>query len=111
MFSSYFCGIAKHIWQKYFTEGSLYEVNIAAIERDVIAASINKPHQHMFDAVQQSIFGLMRMDSFPKFINSELYKRARGMASCPYLLFQLFDSLFFPCFFFYLTLSSFSFPS
>ena len=43
--------------------------------RDIINNNIKKPTSNIFDEAQLQIYTLMHRDSYPRFINSTMYKK------------------------------------
>jgi len=64
----------QEIFKKYFDKDSIYEVNIDADLRRELEQSIENPDANTFNKAQKAVWMLMAMDSYPRFINSELYK-------------------------------------
>lgn len=54
-----------HVWQ----------VSLDAKAREVINRSMLEPTPNTFDEAQLQIFTLMQRDSYPRFMNSQLYKK------------------------------------
>lgn len=52
-----------------------YQVSLDSRVRDVINNNIKKPTSNIFDEAQLQIYTLMHRDSYPRFINSAMYKK------------------------------------
>lgn len=63
------------LYEKYFTLGSDWEVNADHYQKLELKEKIKNPTREVFDDIQISIFVLMRMDSYPKFMESPAYAR------------------------------------
>eukprot|EP00211_Chloroparvula_japonica_P013934 CAMPEP_0119133720 /NCGR_PEP_ID=MMETSP1310-20130426/13520_1 /TAXON_ID=464262 /ORGANISM="Genus nov. species nov., Strain RCC2339" /LENGTH=142 /DNA_ID=CAMNT_0007124421 /DNA_START=158 /DNA_END=583 /DNA_ORIENTATION=- len=62
------------LYEKYFALGSEWEVNADHYQKLELKERIQAPGRDVFDDVQISIFVLMRMDSFPKFMESREFQ-------------------------------------
>lgn len=69
---------AKVILGRYFELGSDYEINTDHHQKIALKERIDNPSLDMFDEIQISIFLLMRLDSYPKFLESDLFMVSRG---------------------------------
>ncbi|XP_029474943.1 regulator of G-protein signaling 17-like, partial [Rhinatrema bivittatum] len=65
---------AKKIYLDYISILSPKEVSIDATVRETINRSLAAPNAHMFDEAQGQVYALMHRDSYPRFLNSPLYK-------------------------------------
>jgi len=66
-------GLVNEIYEKYFTPGSSYELNIESKEKIKLQNSISNPFEDIFDGIQKSIWNLMISDVVPKFMQSKEY--------------------------------------
>ncbi|XP_077991356.1 regulator of G-protein signaling 17-like isoform X2 [Glandiceps talaboti] len=63
------------IYEDYISILSPKEVSLDSRVREVINRNMVDPSQHTFDDAQQQIYILMHRDSYPRFLNSQTYKR------------------------------------
>lgn len=66
---------ARDIYEDYISILSAKEVSLDSRVRDVINNNIKNPKSNIFDEAQLQIYTLMHRDSYPRFINSALYKK------------------------------------
>ncbi|XP_069139918.1 regulator of G-protein signaling 14-like [Argopecten irradians] len=67
-------GKAKEIFAKHISVKASDPVNIDHVSRQQVEKQLDHPSINTFDKPQQEIFKLMKQDSYPRFIKSELYK-------------------------------------
>ncbi|XP_053414796.1 regulator of G-protein signaling 20 isoform X1 [Nycticebus coucang] len=65
---------ARIIYDNYISTLSPKEVSLDSRVREVIDRNMGEPSQHVFDDAQLQIYTLMHRDSYPRFMNSALYK-------------------------------------
>ncbi|XP_058555552.1 regulator of G-protein signaling 20 isoform X1 [Neofelis nebulosa] len=65
---------ARTIYEDYISILSPKEVSLDSRVREVINRNMGQPSQHIFDDAQLQIYTLMHRDSYPRFMNSALYK-------------------------------------
>ncbi|VFV24257.1 regulator of g-protein signaling [Lynx pardinus] len=65
---------ARTIYEDYISILSPKEVSLDSRVREVINRNMGEPSQHIFDDAQLQIYTLMHRDSYPRFMNSALYK-------------------------------------
>eukprot|EP00062_Callorhinchus_milii_P020389 gi/632975984/ref/XP_007904538.1/ PREDICTED: regulator of G-protein signaling 14-like [Callorhinchus milii] len=65
---------AKTIYEAYVSTLSPREVSLDSHARLVVHKNLLKPSPQMFNEAQIQIYSLMHRDSFPRFLNSEMYK-------------------------------------
>ncbi|XP_072808086.1 regulator of G-protein signaling 20 isoform X3 [Vicugna pacos] len=65
---------ARTIYEDYISVLSPKEVSLDSRVREVINRSMAQPSPHIFDDAQLQIYTLMHRDSYPRFMNSALYK-------------------------------------
>lgn len=51
--------------------------------REIVNRNMTRPTPHTFDEAQLQIYTLMHRDSYPRFVNSELYQRVARISSGP----------------------------
>ncbi|KAK2164148.1 hypothetical protein LSH36_68g07226 [Paralvinella palmiformis] len=66
---------ARLIYEDYISILSPKEVSLDARVREVINQNMVEPTPHTFDEAQLQIYTLMHRDSYPRFLNSQIYKR------------------------------------
>lgn len=54
--------------------GALEPVNVDSHARQVTQEGLGQASVHLFEQAQKQIFDLMKFDSYPRFIKSDLYK-------------------------------------
>ncbi|XP_065758859.1 regulator of G-protein signaling 20 isoform X3 [Muntiacus reevesi] len=65
---------ARVIYENYISILSPKEVSLDSRVREAINRSMAEPSQNIFDDAQLQIYTLMHRDSYPRFMNSALYK-------------------------------------
>ncbi|XP_058384688.1 regulator of G-protein signaling 20 isoform X3 [Diceros bicornis minor] len=65
---------ARIIYEDYISILSPKEVSLDSRVREGINRNMVEPSQHIFDEAQLQIYTLMHRDSYPRFMNSALYK-------------------------------------
>ncbi|KAK2509579.1 hypothetical protein MC885_017874 [Smutsia gigantea] len=66
---------AKMIYSEFTEANAPKEINIDLSTRDLISKNIAEPTLRCFDEAQKSIYSLRAEDSFPRFLQSEIYKK------------------------------------
>ncbi|KAI0209547.1 Regulator of G-protein signaling 17 [Lamellibrachia satsuma] len=66
---------ARLIYEDYISILSPKEVSLDSRVREVINRNMVDPTSHTFDEAQLQIYTLMHRDSYPRFLNSQIYKR------------------------------------
>ncbi|XP_044765816.1 regulator of G-protein signaling 17 [Coccinella septempunctata] len=66
--------MARIIYEDYISILSPKEVSLDAQVREVVNRNMVKPTPHTFDEAQFQIYTLMHRDSYPRFVNSALYR-------------------------------------
>lgn len=72
--------------RKFHSTYSLYflQVSLDSRVREIVNRNMVEPTPHTFDDAQLQIYTLMHRDSYPRFVNSEIYRRvARLNSSSP----------------------------
>ncbi|KAJ6662118.1 hypothetical protein lerEdw1_012583 [Lerista edwardsae] len=65
---------ARRIYEDYVSILSPKEVSLDSRVRDLINRNMLEPSKHSFDDAQLQIYTLMHRDSYPRFMNSEMYR-------------------------------------
>uniref|UniRef100_A0A8C4IUT0 Regulator of G-protein signaling 20 n=1 Tax=Dromaius novaehollandiae TaxID=8790 RepID=A0A8C4IUT0_DRONO len=65
---------ARTIYEDYISILSPKEVSLDSRVREVINRKMQEPSSHTFDDAQLQIYTLMHRDSYPRFLNSAIYK-------------------------------------
>ncbi|VEL14971.1 unnamed protein product [Protopolystoma xenopodis] len=65
---------ARLIYEDYISILSPREVSLDSRVREIINANMIEPSPHTFDEAQIQIYTLMHRDSYPRFLNSRIYK-------------------------------------
>ncbi|XP_053315133.1 regulator of G-protein signaling 17 isoform X2 [Spea bombifrons] len=65
---------ARNIYEDYISILSPKEVSLDSRVREVINRNLLDPTPHMYEDAQLQIYTLMHRDSFPRFLNSQVYK-------------------------------------
>ncbi|ETE70297.1 Regulator of G-protein signaling 17, partial [Ophiophagus hannah] len=65
---------ARLIYEDYISILSPKEVSLDSRVREVINRNLLDPNCHMYEDAQLQIYTLMHRDSFPRFLNSQIYK-------------------------------------
>ncbi len=68
----------KEIYKKYFDASSNYELNVEGKLRKELDENIKAPSRGTFDGCQASIWKMLELDCYPKFIQSVKYKEYMG---------------------------------
>lgn len=66
---------ARNIYEDYISILSPKEVSLDSRVREVINRNMVDPTPHTFDEAQLQIYTLMHRDSYPRFLNSQIYKK------------------------------------
>ncbi|XP_058805669.1 regulator of G-protein signaling 17 isoform X2 [Phymastichus coffea] len=74
---------ARYIYEDYISIISPKEVSLDSRVREIVNRNMTRPTPHTFDEAQLQIYTLMHRDSYPRFVNSELYQRVARMNSGP----------------------------
>lgn len=65
---------ARFIYEDYISILSPKEVSLDSRVREIVNRNMVEPTPHTFDEAQLQIYTLMHRDSYPRFVNSPLYK-------------------------------------
>ncbi|XP_031785750.1 regulator of G-protein signaling 17 isoform X2 [Nasonia vitripennis] len=74
---------ARFIYEDYISIISPKEVSLDSRVREIVNRNMTRPTPHTFDEAQLQIYTLMHRDSYPRFVNSELYHRVSRTHSGP----------------------------
>ncbi|MED6276587.1 hypothetical protein CHARACLAT_004548 [Characodon lateralis] len=72
---------ANTIYEEFIKSEAPKEINLDFNTKNAIAQSLNAPTATTFQAAQKKIYSLMEKNSYPRFINSDLYKELCAVAS------------------------------
>ncbi|XP_052750337.1 regulator of G-protein signaling 20 isoform X3 [Galleria mellonella] len=72
---------ARFIYEDYISILSPKEVSLDSRVREVVNRNMVEPTPHTFDEAQLQIYTLMHRDSYPRFVNSPLYKTLARLSS------------------------------
>lgn len=74
---------ARLIYEDYISILSAKEVSLDSRVREIVNRNMVEPTPHTFDEAQLQIYTLMHRDSYPRFVNSEIYRRTARLGSGP----------------------------
>nr|XP_023014758.1 regulator of G-protein signaling loco isoform X2 [Leptinotarsa decemlineata] len=66
---------ARRIYEQHLSVGSLEAVNVDSQGRQFTEQVLQEMNNNMFDQAQKQIFNLMKFDSYPRFLKSDIYKQ------------------------------------
>ncbi|XP_071444477.1 regulator of G-protein signaling 20 [Hetaerina americana] len=66
---------ARFIYEDYISILSPKEVSLDSRVRELVNRNMKSPTPHTFDEAQLQIYTLMHRDSYPRFVNSALFKK------------------------------------
>ncbi|XP_050550182.1 regulator of G-protein signaling 20 isoform X2 [Spodoptera frugiperda] len=72
---------ARFIYEDYISILSPKEVSLDSRVREIVNRNMVEPTPHTFDEAQLQIYTLMHRDSYPRFVNSPLYKTLARLSS------------------------------
>ncbi|XP_077496753.1 uncharacterized protein LOC144107558 isoform X2 [Amblyomma americanum] len=72
---------ARAIYEDYISILSPKEVSLDSRVREIINRNMVEPTPHTFDEAQLQIYTLMHRDSYPRFVNSPLYRKLAQLPS------------------------------
>ncbi|XP_019696205.1 regulator of G-protein signaling 17 isoform X2 [Harpegnathos saltator] len=72
---------ARYIYEDYISILSPKEVSLDSQVREIVNRNMVEPTPHTFDEAQLQIYTLMHRDSYPRFVNSEIYRRVARLNS------------------------------
>ena len=73
----------EQIYNEFLSHGAPHEINIDSKTMDQTQKALKSPSRYIFDAAQSHIYLLMKKDSYPRFLRSELYKNLLLSAQTP----------------------------
>ncbi|KAK0097601.1 hypothetical protein PV326_000831 [Microctonus aethiopoides] len=74
---------ARYIYEDYISILSPKEVSLDSRVREIVNRNMVEPTPHTFDEAQLQIYTLMHRDSYPRFVNSDIYRRVARLGSGP----------------------------
>lgn len=74
---------ARLIYEDYISILSPKEVSLDSRVREIVNRNMVEPTPHTFDEAQLQIYTLMHRDSYPRFVNSDIYRRVARLSSGP----------------------------
>ncbi|KAF7242952.1 Regulator of G-protein signaling 11 [Varanus komodoensis] len=75
--------IVESIYQQFLAPGATRWVNIDSKTMERTLEGIKTPHRYVMDDAQMHIYMLMKKDSYPRFLKSDLYKNLLAEALIP----------------------------
>ncbi|NWW13089.1 RGS13 protein, partial [Oreocharis arfaki] len=69
--------VARKLFRSYIQPQALNEINIDSPARKAIIRNIQEPTQSCFDEAQRIIYRHMERDSYPRFLESQLYQKLK----------------------------------
>ncbi|NXW81479.1 RGS11 protein, partial [Alopecoenas beccarii] len=75
--------IVDSIYQQFLAPGATRWVNIDSKTMERTLEGIKTPHRYVMDDAQMHIYMLMKKDSYPRFLKSELYRNLLAEAVIP----------------------------
>ncbi|XP_078237490.1 regulator of G-protein signaling 11 isoform X3 [Pogona vitticeps] len=75
--------IVESIYQQFLAPGATRWVNIDSKTMERTLEGIKTPHRYVMDDAQMHIYMLMKKDSYPRFLKSDLYKNLLAEAIVP----------------------------
>nr|DBA19233.1 TPA: hypothetical protein GDO54_015099 [Pyxicephalus adspersus] len=73
----------QHVYEQFLAPGATRWVNIDSKTMEKTLEGIKNPHRYVFDDAQMHIYMLMKKDSYPRYLKSEMYKSLLGQAFIP----------------------------
>ncbi|XP_008560564.1 regulator of G-protein signaling 17 isoform X2 [Microplitis demolitor] len=74
---------ARYIYEDYISILSPKEVSLDSRVREIVNRNMSQPTPHTFDEAQLQIYTLMHRDSYPRFVNSDIFRRVARLGSGP----------------------------
>ncbi|XP_011315467.1 regulator of G-protein signaling 17 [Fopius arisanus] len=74
---------ARYIYEDYISILSPKEVSLDSRVREIVNRNMVEPTPHTFDEAQLQIYTLMHRDSYPRFVNSDIFRRVARLGSGP----------------------------
>ncbi|XP_066869828.1 regulator of G-protein signaling 11 isoform X8 [Kogia breviceps] len=71
------------VYQQFLAPGAARWVNIDSRTMERTLVGLGRPHHHVLDDAQLHIYTLMKKDSYPRFLKSDLYKALLAEAVVP----------------------------
>lgn len=76
-------GLVDAVYQQFLAPGAARWVNIDSQTMEWTLEGLSQPHRYMLDAAQLHIYMLMKKDSYPRFLKSDMYKALLAEAVIP----------------------------
>ena len=73
---------ARQIYEDFLSDKSRFQINIDSSRLKEIEQHLEKPNAWTFDRVEQDIFLLMKRDSYPRFLKSDMYLNQLNGPNC-----------------------------
>nr|XP_045017154.1 regulator of G-protein signaling 11 isoform X2 [Jaculus jaculus] len=71
------------VYQQFLAPGAAHWVNIDSRTMERTLEGLHQPHRYVLDAAQLHIYMLMKKDSYPRFLKSDMYKGLLAEAVIP----------------------------
>ncbi|XP_018423233.1 PREDICTED: regulator of G-protein signaling 11 isoform X1 [Nanorana parkeri] len=71
------------VYEQFLAPGAIRWVNIDSKTMEKTLEGIKNPHRYVLDDAQMHIYMLMKKDSYPRYLKSEMYKNLLGQAFIP----------------------------
>ncbi|XP_019504358.1 PREDICTED: regulator of G-protein signaling 11 isoform X8 [Hipposideros armiger] len=75
--------LADAVYQQFLAPGAAHWVNIDSQTMERTLEGLRRPHRYMLEAAQLHIYMLMKKDSYPRFLKSDMYKSLLEEAVIP----------------------------
>ncbi|XP_057605693.1 regulator of G-protein signaling 11 [Hippopotamus amphibius kiboko] len=75
--------LVEAVYQQFLAPGAARWVNVDSRTMERTLAGLGQPHRHVLDDAQLHIYMLMKKDSYPRFLKSDLYKDLLAEAVVP----------------------------
>lgn len=69
------CAEAQRIYKQHIGNGAAEAVNVDAQGVQAVELGLAEAGCHIFETAQKQIFNLIKFDSYPRFLKSDLYKK------------------------------------
>ena len=76
--------LAKQIYDRHLSNNALEPVNVdSKATSQINQETLNSAPKNLFAQAQKQIFNLMKFDSYPRFLRSEIYRKCAETGECP----------------------------
>ncbi|XP_035877057.1 regulator of G-protein signaling 11 isoform X1 [Phyllostomus discolor] len=75
--------LADSVYQQFLAPGAARWVNIDSQTMELTLEGLCRPHRYVLDDAQMHIYMLMKKDSYPRFLKSDVYKALQAEAVIP----------------------------